>query len=104
MNPENQWIKKASAIPWEEIEEKYSSLFPSNKGNPAKPLRLALGSLLIQKQYGYSDRELADQITENLYYRYFVGLPGYQMEAPFDPSLLIEFRKRLTDEILSEIN
>jgi hypothetical protein len=26
------------------------------------------------------------------------------MEAPFVPSLLVEFRKRLTDEILSEIN
>ena len=104
MNPENRWIKKADAIPWAEIEEKYSTLFPSNKGNPAKPLRLALGSLLIQKQYGYSDRELVDQITENPYYQYFVGLPGYQMEAPFVPSLLVEFRKRLTDEILSEIN
>lgn len=29
---------------------------------PAKPLRTALGSLIIQKQYGYSDRELVDQI------------------------------------------
>ena len=104
MNPENRWIKKAEAIPWGEIEERYSELFPSPKGNPAKPLRLALGSLLIQKQYGYSDRELVDQITENPYYQYFVGLPGYQMEAPFVPSLLVEFRKRLTDEILIEIN
>ena len=104
MNPENRWIKKAEAIPWEEIEERYSELFPSQKGNPAKPLRLALGSLLIQKQYGYSDRELVEQITENPYYQYFVGLPGYQMEAPFVPSLLVEFRKRLTDEILMEIN
>ena len=67
-------------------------------------MRLALGSLLIQKQYGYSDRELVEQITENPYYQYFVGLPGYQMEAPFVPSLLVEFRKRLTDEILIEIN
>ena len=28
---------------------------------PAKPLRTALGSLIIQKQYGYSDRELITQ-------------------------------------------
>ena len=83
MNPENRWIKKAEAIPWAEIEERYAELFPGTKGNPAKPLRLALGSLLIQKQYGYSDRELVEQITENPYYQCFVGLPGYQMEAPF---------------------
>ena len=71
---------------------------------PAKPLRMALGSLIIQKQYEYSDRELVEQLTENPYYQFFVGLPGYQQEPPFVPSLLVEFRKRLTAEILGEIN
>ena len=104
MNPENRWIKKAELIPWTEIEERYANLFPSKTGMPAKPLRVALGSLIIQKQYGYSDRELVEQLTENPYYQYFIGLPGYQEEAPFVPSLLVEFRKRLTDEILGEIN
>ena len=65
---------------------------------------MALGSLLIQKQLGFSDRELVEEITENPYFQYFIGLPGYQMEAPFVPSLLVEFRKRLTDDILGEIN
>lgn len=104
MNPENRWIKKAETIPWNEIEEQYASLFPSETGMPAKPLQTALGSLLIQKQYGYSDRELVEQIRENPYYQYFIGLPGYRDEIPFVPSLLVEFRKRLTDEILTEIN
>lgn len=104
MNPENRWVKKADLIPWEEIEERYAELFPSHTGMPAKPLRVALGSLLIQKQYDYSDRELVEQITENPYYQYFIGLHGYQQEAPYVPSLLVEFRKRLTDEILGEIN
>ncbi len=104
MNPENRWIKKAVLIPWAEIEERYANLFPSKTGMPAKPLRTALGALLIQKQYGYSDRELVEQLTENPYYQYFIGLPGYQETAPFVPSLLVEFRKRLTDEILGEIN
>ena len=104
MNPENRWIKKAEAIPWDAIEERYAKLFPSHTGVPAKPLRMALGSLLIQKQLGFSDRELVEEITENPYLQYFVGLPGYQTEAPFVPSLLVEFRKRLTDEIIGEIN
>ena len=69
MNPENRWVKKAATIPWEAIEEKYAKLFPSKTGMPAKPLRMALGSLMIQKQYGYSDRELIEQITENPYYQ-----------------------------------
>ena len=104
MNPENRWVKKADTTPWRDIEERYAALFPSDTGMPAKPLQTALGSLMIQKKYDYSDRELVEQIRENPYYQYFIGLPGYQDEQPFSPSLLVEFRKRLTDEILIEIN
>ena len=104
MDPENRWVRKAATIPWEAIEEKYAELFPSDTGMPAKPLQMALGALMIQKQYGYSDRELVEQITENPYYQYFVGLSGFQNKAPFVPSLLVEFRKRLNDEIMTEIN
>ena len=58
LNENNRWVKKAAMIPWEAIEEKNAKLFPSNKGMPAKPLRMALGSLLIQKEYDYADREM----------------------------------------------
>ena len=54
MNPENRWIKKAEMIPWDDIENRYAKLFPSNTGKPAKSLRMALGSLIIQKQYNLS--------------------------------------------------
>ena len=104
MNPENRWVKKAAMIPWNKIEERYAGLFPSKVGMPAKPLQTALGSLLIQKEYGYSDRELVEQIKENPYYQYFIGLPGYEYKAPFVPSLLVEFRKRLDENVLAEIN
>jgi hypothetical protein len=104
MNPDNRWVKKAAMIPWETIEAEYSKLFPSHTGMPAKPLRMALGSLLIQKQYHYPDEELVEQIRENPYYQYFIGLPGYEDKIPFVPSLLVEFRKRLSEEVLNEIN
>lgn len=32
MNSENRWIKKAETIPWNEIEEQYAALFPSETG------------------------------------------------------------------------
>jgi len=104
MNAENRWVKKAAMIPWENIEDRYAELFPSEVGMPAKPLQTALGSLLIQKEYGYSDRELVEQIKENPYYQYFIGRPGYEYKAPFVPSLLVEFRKRLNEDVLAEIN
>ena len=104
MNPENRWVKMADAIPWEIFEKKYSRLFKGKNGRVAKPLRLALGSLIIQTKYQYADRELVDQLTENPYYQYFIGLPGYQEEAPIDASTLVLFRKRLKMDVIMEAN
>ena len=102
MNPDNRWIKMADRIPWDEFESKYAELFPGDNGNVAKPLRMALGSLIIQTRFQYSDRELVEQITENPYLQYFIGLPGYQEQAPFDASTLVLFRKRISSEMLME--
>lgn len=104
LDPENKWIKKAELIPWNRIEDKYATLFESTTGTVAKPLRMALGSLMIQKEFGFSDRTLVEQLQENPYFQYFIGLAGFQLEAPFAPSLLVEFRKRLTEDILMDIN
>lgn len=101
----NRWVKKAQTIPWLEIEHRYAALFTNRKGNVAKPLRLALGACIIQAEYGYSDEETALQIQENPYLQYFCGYPGYDDEKmSFDPSLMVYFRKRLTPEVLGEIN
>ena len=101
----NRWVKKAQTIPWPEIEKRYAALFTNRKGNVAKPLRLALGACIIQAEYGYSDEETALQIQETPYLQYFCGYPGYDDEKlPFDPSLMVYFRKRLTPEVLGEIN
>ena len=101
----NRWVKKAQTIPWPDIEKRYARLFTNRKGNVAKPLRLALGACIIQAEYGYSDEEIGLQIQENPYLQYFCGYPGYDDEhLPFDPSLMVYFRKRLTPEVLGEIN
>lgn len=104
MNPNNRWVVLADQIPWDRFEEKYAELFPSDTGNVAKPLQMALGSLIIQIKYGYADLELVDQLTENPYYQYFIGLPGYQETAPFEASVLVSFRKRISAEMLMEAN
>ena len=65
---------------------------------------MAFGALLIQKEYGYSDEETVLQIQENPYLQFFVGMPGYQEDKPFDASTMVHFRKRLTAEMLNEVN
>ena len=104
LDEENRWVKKAKMIPWEVIENKYAKLFPSKVGNVAKPLRMALGALLIQKEKGLSDVELVEEIIENPYLQYFIGLSQWTNKQPFVPSLLVEFRKRLNEETMIEIN
>lgn len=105
MNPNNRWVNKAEMIPWAEIEQRYAKLFVNRKGNVAKPLRLALGACIIQAEYGYSDKETALQIQEAGFLQFFCGYRKYDdTKLPFDPSLMVYFRKRLTPEILGEIN
>lgn len=104
MDPENRWIKKAEQIPWVKLEKDYAKNFRNKKGNIAKPLRMALGVLLIQMFYGWSDEEVVQSIQENPYLQFFIGLPGYQQEKSFDSSTMVYFRKRLDATTLAEIN
>ncbi|MDD6489164.1 MAG: transposase [Clostridia bacterium] len=105
LKKDNRWVKKAQYIPWNEIEKKYAKLFSNKKGNVAKSLRLELGACIIQAEYRYSDIETVLQIQENPYLQYFCGYKAYDdSKPPFDPSMMVYFRKRLTAEIIGEIN
>jgi len=105
LHKENRWVKRAESIPWAEIEKRYATLFKNKKGNVAKPLRLALGACIIQAEYGYSDEEITLQIQEGAYLQFFCGYKKYDdANTPFDPSAMVYFRKRLTPEMLGEIN
>jgi transposase, IS5 family len=91
---------------WDRIEDEYAKLFKpiSNGGETAVSVRMALGALLIQEKLGTSDRDTVESITENPYMQYLIGLPGFQQEPPYDPSLMVHFRKCLGPEVLSQIN
>lgn len=104
LRADNRWVQLAKIIPWDIIEQKYATLFADGKGAPAKPVRMALGALIIKEKCGYSDRETVEQITENPYLQYFIGLKEFRDEAPFDPSLMVHFRKRFGFETMQEIN
>ena len=101
----NRWFQLAELIPWDDYEAVYASrLSRTEAGNLAKPFRMALGTLIIQTRLGTSDRETVRQIQENPYLQYFIGLPHFQLEAPFDPSLITLFRKRIGNVTVDQIN
>jgi len=104
LDEENRWIEMSKMIPWEEYEEEYAKNFTENKGAPAKSFRMALGALIIKEMLGISDRETVEQIKENSYLQYFIGMESYSSEAAFNASTMVHFRKKIGMELINKIN
>ena len=104
LSGDNRCIKLAELIPWDELEDDYASQFCKGFGAPAKPFRMALGAFIIKARLGLTDEELVEQIKENPYLQFFIGLESYQYSAPFDPSMMVYFRKRLPESVVNDCN
>ncbi|KAB8314902.1 IS5 family transposase [Tolypothrix campylonemoides VB511288] len=104
LSSDNRWVIMARLIPWSEFEEEYASKFDEEMGAPAKSFRVALGALIIKEKLGISDRETVEQIKENPYLQYFIGMSSYSNEAPFDASMLVHFRERINVELVNKVN
>ena len=104
LSGDNRWIKLAELIPWDELEDDYAAQFCKGFGAPAKPFRMALGALIIKARLGLTDEELVEQLKENPYLQFFIGLEGFQYSAPFDPSMMVYFRKRLPESVVNDCN
>ena len=104
LDPDNRWVLFSSLMPWEELEEAYAPQFNPTTGAPAKPVRLAFGALFIKQRLGLTDEETVEQIRENAYMQFFLGFAGYSSKAPFDPSMMVHFRKRFSEDDLNRIN
>ena len=105
LRSDNRWVKLAKQIPWEEIEELYSSsLAGTGQGAPALSVRIALGAMIIKEKLKMSDEETVEQIRENPYLQYFLGLNQYEDKAVFHPTMFVHFRKRLPEDVILRIN
>ena len=97
LDSNNRWIKLSSQVSWEHFEKIYAKTF-AKIGRPGKEARLVIGALILKHKLEVSDEELTSQLTENPYLQFFVGLPKFQSDAPFDSSTLTNVRKRLGEE------
>jgi hypothetical protein len=104
LSGKNRWVKLAALIPWQDFEQEYAEQFDERLGAPAKSFRMALGALIIKEKLGVSDEEAVEQIRENPYLQYFLGQHEFSDEPPFDPSLYVQFRKRVGLELLNRLN
>src|SRR6056297_1988935 len=103
LNPGNRWIRMSRLVPWKAFEEKYAKLF-KNDGRRAKTAREALGSLVVQQLLNLTDRETVQLIQENPYIQYFLGYTEFRLNPSFDASTMVHFRKRISFDMIKEIN
>ena len=97
LRSDNRWVRMAKMIPWDEIESEYAATFARNgMGAPALSARIAFGALIIKEMLSVSDEDTVEHIRENPYLQYFLGLSEYRDEAPFNPSMYVHFRQRLS--------
>ncbi len=104
LDPDNRWIVMARLVPWKLAEEIYQQSLCEDFGAPALPSRVALGALLIKERLGLADRETVETIQENPYLQFFIGSEEFSQEPPFDPSMMVDFRKRFGEEGLAQIS
>lgn len=95
MDSENRWVRMADRVPWDEFECRHVELFESDIGSLGKPLRRALGCLIIQTWYQYK---------ESTHYQYLKGLAGYQEKVLVDTSTWVIFQEHLIEDIFWEAN
>jgi hypothetical protein len=104
LSASNRWVVLAQKIPWDKLAGVYYRKMRADVGPPMLDARMVIGSVIIKHLLNIDDREVVQQISENMYLQYFVGLSGFQTEAPYDASLLVTIRKRLGGAAMEELN
>ncbi|SDY69916.1 transposase, partial [Nitrosomonas halophila] len=104
LDPRNRWVRLSDCMPWDELADSYYKTLSRTLGRPSKDARIVIGAVIIKHKLSVSDEETVEQICENPYLQYFIGLKGFQSKAPFAPSLLVEVRKRMGQTVFDEFH
>ena len=101
---ENRWVKLAELMPWDNVVNLYNSQYVSTEGRPPINGRIVIGAVIIKHMLNLTDKETIFQIQENMYMQYFLGYSSYTNEPPFDSSLFVDIRERLSLPITTAIS
>jgi len=105
LDPENRWFTLSNRILWDDMVSLYYQHHPRKPtGRPPINPRILIGAVIIKHLNDYDDRETIEQIKENVYLQYFLGFDSFTTQAPFDASLFVDIRKKLTPQLLQSIN
>ena len=98
----HELILLSGAIDWEYFENDFSQYY-SHTGQPAMPIRLMVGSLMLKRIYNLSDERLCEVWAMNPYMQYFCGMAHFEYQFPCDPSDFVHFRNRIGESGVQKI-
>jgi len=88
-------VKLAASVDWDVFEREWAGFFPSFKGRPATPPRLAAGLLCQQHACQLSDKAVVARRVENPYDQRRTGETFFRHRPPIDPSSRTRSRGRI---------
>ena len=102
LDPKDPLLLLAKKIPWEQLEKDFAPLY-SERGRPAKPVRLMVGLLLLKQLENLSDERVVEEWRRNPYFQAFCGMKTFQWKLPCEPSDFCHFRKRIGETGVEKI-
>jgi len=103
LHAENRWIKLSKIIPWDELSLIYSKKMSKKMGRKGVHPRIVIGAVIIKHLKSLSDEDCIEEIQENPYLQYFLGLSEYTYKQVFTPSLFVTIRRRLGEAEFSSL-
>jgi len=98
----HELVLLSERIDWNYFEKEFAPLY-SRMGQPAEPIRLMVGCLLLKHLCNLGDETLAKAWVRDPYMQYFCGEAFFQHRFPFDPSDFVHFRKRIGESGVEKI-
>ena len=104
LSPDNRWVKLSNVVPWDKFASIYMRKMRTDFGRPGISPRMVLGAMIIKHMERLDDRGVIEEVQENIYMQYFVGLKGFQTGPIFHHSLFSTLRERIGAEDFDELN
>jgi IS5 family transposase len=103
LNPKHELYLLTKAIDWDYFDREFS-IFYSDQGRPAHPIRLMVSLLILKSLYNLSDEKLIEEHWEmNAYFQYFSGKDYQHWGQPCAASDIVYFRKRIGESGIEKI-
>lgn len=104
LNPTNRWTVLADIIPWDKLVSVYGKKFSWQEGRKAINPRIVIGAFIIKHKLNISDEECVENIRENPYMQFFLGLDTFHDAPLFSPTAFVEWRKQLGEDTFDAFN